>query len=176
MGSRVLSSGNSEKSRSRVRSVSTPWATQIAAILASWTTPPLTRGRRTKRSSIPGKPSVSPNQPQGWRSDPSGELTPRLARTGGVLLPDARVGHHTAGFIATGPGNGPHIVAFSQITHDRGDRLAAPWLAPVGIHQQVGVDGDHLGSGLSVYNPSKVLPGVRLQGVPPARLPNALVG
>ena len=54
-GSRILSSGNNEKSRSLVRSVSTPWATHMAAILASCTTPPMTRGRRTRPSSISGK-------------------------------------------------------------------------------------------------------------------------
>ena len=60
IGSRVLSSGNSEKSRSPVRSASAPWATHIAAILASCATPPITRGRCTNLSSISRKSSVSP--------------------------------------------------------------------------------------------------------------------
>ena len=54
------SSGNSEKSRSRVSSASTPWAMQSAAMRASWTTPPTTRGRATNLRRMAMKSSVSP--------------------------------------------------------------------------------------------------------------------
>ena len=81
MGLSVLSSGKRRKSRSRVSSASTPWATHIAAILASWATPPTTLGRRKNLSSISPKPSVSPIsrkdgdaiQASSWRHDCSGD-------------------------------------------------------------------------------------------------------
>ena len=79
----MRNSGNRAKSRSRVSSASAPWATQIAAILASWTTPPRTRGPRTKRSSVSGKSLVSPMRrregesihPASWRHACSGVET-----------------------------------------------------------------------------------------------------
>ena len=58
-GSRVLSSGNKLKSRSHVNRTSVPQAMQMAAILASCTTRPLTRGRRAILSNTARKPSVS---------------------------------------------------------------------------------------------------------------------
>ena len=59
-GFRKRSSGNREKSLSRVRRSSAAWATQIAAIRASWTTPPVTRGRCMNRPSTARKSLVSP--------------------------------------------------------------------------------------------------------------------
>ena len=59
-GFRKRSSGNRDKSLSRVRSSSVPCATQIAAIRASWTTPPVTRGRCMNRPSTARKSLVSP--------------------------------------------------------------------------------------------------------------------
>ncbi len=55
---RVCTSGNSEKSRSRVNKASTPWATPIATIRASSTIPPTTGGLHTNRCR---KSPVSPN-------------------------------------------------------------------------------------------------------------------
>ena len=60
VGSLVLISGNSEKSRSRVSRASTPCAAHIAAIRASWIMPPTTRGRCANRLRVSRKSSVSP--------------------------------------------------------------------------------------------------------------------
>jgi hypothetical protein len=59
-GLRVRSSENNEKSRSRVSKASTPWAMHRAAIRASCTMGPRTRGKVTRRPSVSQKAAVSP--------------------------------------------------------------------------------------------------------------------
>ena len=147
IGSRVFSSGNSEKSRSRVRSASAPWATHIAAILASWTTPPYHSGATHKTLQYPRKILGLTNQPYRRRGHPGSELTPRLLLTRGIIPPAARVRHHAEELIAAGPGNSPRIVAFRQTAYDRRSRIVVPRFATVRIYQQIRVNGNHRDSG-----------------------------
>ena len=146
VGSLVLISGNSEKSRSRVSRASTPCAAHIAAIRASWIMPPTTRGRCANRLRVSRKSSVLANQSDGRRSSPRGKLPPSLLRRRGVVPPYSAVGHDAQELVAAWPRYRPDGLSLGQRSEDCRRRFVVARFAPMRVDQDVRVYRVHRSS------------------------------
>ena len=114
-GFRRRSSGNREKSLSRVRSSSAAWATQIAAIRASWTTPPVTPWALYESPEYREEIARLANQPTRGRPCPLRKLLPCTLLRGDGIAPDLPVGHHAKELVTARPRNRPCVVTLGQI-------------------------------------------------------------
>jgi hypothetical protein len=78
---------------------------------------------------------------------PGFELTPRLFRRRGGLIPDAAICHDARKLITTGSGNLPTPVSFSQTAQECIGSFMLIGFPAMGVDEQVRVDRNHCDSG-----------------------------
>ena len=153
-----------------------PWAIQMAAIRASCTIAPLTRGLLHQSPQDFKKTRRLPEQTIVRRRRPGFQLSPRLFRGRCRFLPDPAVGDNAEKLITARPRNGPEPVTFGQMTQDVVRGVMERRLPAMGVDEQVGVNGNHRGSGLPVDDAAQVLPRIGFQGVGRLGVSQAQVG
>jgi hypothetical protein len=109
------------------------------------------------------------------RIHPGLQLSPRLIRSTGGLLPDPRVGDDAEKLVHARPRQGPGRSAFREFAHDTHGDLVLGNLASVSVDKNIGIDGEHGASPTLVDLVAKILPGKRIEWVRVARIAHAAI-